>query len=502
MSARPSDAIDDHQSPRCFNVHFKFGEVRSRPGSGIVSGSMTAEAVRWLGTFHTIDNTAWTIMLQETKMHRLGNVVPGSPYEWHEVLPTAGETMTYSKPWSVTSGEGYLFFAGDDEVYRWSGTGAYGYIPVTEGAAIWDTSVRARFIEYFNNRLVLAYTTEAGASVRSQRVRWPEGLNHALWDDTLEEGAGFIDLYEEGEQPITGLKSLQDRLMVYKPKAIMELMPTGTLAPEHVAQTRIRGTGCAAPYTLASTGSHHFFLGEDQNVYLWDGIALRPIGDVIREELQSATSPANFENYIGIVAPTRDEYWLVVEDDNVFVYDWRRDVWTRDTFPSLTALGEVDEITGSVLWSGASGTWAAASGGWDDQLGTPHRILYGGRSDGATIKIDEQFIDDYFAVGSIIDKHVETKDYYFGDDQLGTLHEVLLSYEYLTSDPVEVGVSFDRGSTWITSNITPSASGYSKVNFTRTGNVVRFRFRDNSASGRPRWKHFSFEFVPAGPYRP
>jgi hypothetical protein len=518
FTALPSDSITERNTPRSVNVHFRFGEIRGRPGSGEAERAPVVEDILWIGQHDTVSGMVWRLMITETKIYRWGDATPGAPTGWFEI--TGAGFTNVRRPWTA-HGEDQFFFTGGDQVFTWDGDDASGYVAtvVNEDVAnpneIWGSTslVRARFLEYFNDRLVVAYTIENLGSdlfdTFATKLRWTENGNYTKWDSTLGEGAGFLDLYEEGQGRTSGIRGLQDRLVIYKPHAIVEMVPTGTLSPVHVSQTRSRGIGCSAPYTIASNGFVHFFLGTDGNVYAWNGVQLNPIGDPIVEELRSLYDPAAELNYFGVVVITRDEYWLVFDSDNVYVYDYRRNTWTRDTFPNITALAEVDDTIGTTIWSAVAGNWSQqGTNTWEAYRGTRRTQMVAGRSTGETYIIDERFIDDYFAIGCIIDKVCETPDMYIpsqGDSnpwQLANVKRCLLMYRFINAEPFEIGLSVDRGSTWVTETVVPDESGYSVVDFNVTGNVVRFRFRENNATGAFRWRQFAYEFLDAGPFRP
>lgn len=502
----PSDTLQPENTPRCLNVHFRFNEVRPRPGTTIISGPVIAQDVRHIGEFTTIAGTKWVVELTTQKVFRFGNSSPGTPREFHEVL--GGPAISAGRRWSVTAGEGFLFFTNDGIIKKWDGVAATAYSEVVDADAsgiFTDDKPSARYIEYFNNRLILAHTNEIAATgVRVSRIRWPANAFYNKWKDSIGQGAGFLDLYEEGEEAITGIRAFGDRCVIFKEHSLIDLIPTGVINPVHVAQTRIRGLGCGAPYTIASNGHRLFFMGHDANVYSWDGATLEPIGQPILKELEMLVEPGAFNTYFGAVAHHRQEYWLILNNDNVFVFDWIAGSWTRDSFPSLTALGEVEDTQASETWTTIAGIWSNQSDTWDSISGTEIATMFGGRAGGATFRIDDMVVYDYFAIGSIVDRYVETPDYYFNDDPWtqGTIKRVLLSYEFKNSEPFEIGLSLDRGLTWTTQNIVPVEAGYSVVDFNATGNVGRFRFRENNALGQFRWRHFSYEFVDAGPFRP
>src|SRR5258706_16268724 len=115
--------------------------------------------------------------------------------------------------------------------------------------------------------------------------------------------------------------------------------------------------------------------------------------------------------------------------------------------------------------------------------------------------IDEQYAYDYFAIGSIIDRVLETEDMYIESPwDLAQVVRLMLVYEFVNEQPFEVSVSFDRGRTWYSNLVTPTQQGYTFTEFVRTGNVIRFRFRENNATGQFRWRSYMAEIISEGPF--
>lgn len=503
-TATPADSLDAQQTPGCLNVRFRFGRVQQAPGRDVLSGPVTSDDVLHIGSLSLKDGTTeWPVMLTESKWCRWGGLTPGTPRSWSEVT---GSGLTGTGRYSVAMGEDFMFVArASHNVFRWSGTALDTYTTIPDGGTFSGSGLpRARYVEYFNDRLILGWTTEDGADY-ANRVRWAVNGDHTNWSGT---GSGFLDFYEGNAEPIMGVKGLGARCAVYQPHAIVDLIPTGVAAASFSSETRVRGIGTRAPYTIASTGQAHFFLGTDANVYAWDGVKLQRIGDAILDELQGLVYPDQMHTYFGVVSTLRQEYWLVLSDGNVFVYDYAREAWSRDSFPSITALGEVTDSLSNTTWNTATGTWDSTFKSWSEMGGTSAIRLWGGRSDGATFTIDETVNYDYFAIGSIMDRYCETPDWYLPDPQTGqpdptqtfTLQRMQLVYDHVSDEPFEVGVSTDRGSTWQTQMITPTATGFCFVDWLLSGNHVRFRFREQDALGAFRWRSYSYDFVPGGQY--
>jgi hypothetical protein len=198
----------------------------------------------------------------------------------------------------------------------------------------------------------------------------------------------------------------------------------------------------------------------------------------------------------------------MVTPSSVFIYDYITDSWWRDSLPNITALGEVvDVVAGGTTWSNVTTDWDTETRTWASIAGTTVPSIFAGREDGATFLVDESIGFDYFAIGSIMDRYIETEDYYFPSKYIGegdplatgTVYRLVLFYTWLGfEEPFEVAASFDRGNTWTTKLITPNETGMGYVDYNATGNVIRFRFRESAANTFFRWRHYVMDFTPSG----
>lgn len=502
-SSWPADSIGPEYSPRAINVRFNFGEVRNAPGRGLFDGSPINEPVIKIDNFSLSTDIIWVIMMTRTHLYRRGNVNPGDVLSWFPI--TGAPSLGGPRRWSTAVGEDQFFFCkGNTNIMHWDGVGADPYeliesVAGFQGIGGGTAGISAFALEYFNNRLMAANTVEGGIE-KANRIRWAQSADYRKWDETLGLGAGFMDLNSEGSEAILNIKALGNNLVVYRKQSISEIIPTGTLTPTFIENVKARGIGIFAPYTLATSGQQHFFIGIDKNVWMWDGSSLSPIGTPIQEELKGLVYNDAVLQYFGYCVHSRYEYWLIICDTgrqtfDVFVYDYLRGYWTRDSFSNLYSIGEVEVPLQAYIWLTIPGIWDDWGGyTWNDLKATRVTSIIGGRTDGGTMRIDDQFVSDYYTLGSIIDRVVETEDMYLDTPwDLAQVIRLLLNYEFVNDEPFEVGVSFDRGRTWYTNQVTPVQQGYSFTEFAKTGNVVRFRFRENNATGQFRWRTYGFE---------
>jgi hypothetical protein len=508
--AKPSDELEPEFSPRALNVRFVFSTVRQGPGRSLLAGTHPGDPVRRIGRFSRVDGLTWPFMLTDTGLFRWGNLALATPRQWHRVAgPVLGNP---GKIYDFTTGEDRLFFTRFDQsvssFYAWDGQASSPYAVIVPSSGV---APPCKFVEYFNDRPVVAHTFEGG-QILTNRLRWPVSGDHLNWSGT---GSGFLDVYAPEEQPITGIKNIGGRLAVYRRHSIGDLIPTGTTIPVHQFEVRVSGMGTAAPWTIASNGQQHFFLGQDNSVYSWDGVNLTNVGEPVQDILRDIINQELLEQYFGFVILDTREYWLVLTTGDAFVYNYVYNTWSRDTYGNITAAGEVLDSTGLDTWATAQGTWDAYPGSWADASGTQLSRVFAGRSDGGTFVIDQQVAYDYYTIGSIVDRYAETPDMYFpapataqSADQPdvweeGTPQRAIIIYDPVrTTTPFLFGVSFDRGQTWSEQSITPNGMGLSIAEYNLTGPHVRYRFRENIANASFRWSSFSYEFIPAGPHNP
>ena len=508
----PADNIGQDYTPNCRNVRFTFGKVRDAPGRDILTGPVSNETVRSISQFARIDGiTIWPMLLTDTKLFRWGDTSPGNPPQWHQVQGDV--VLSGIRIYTTAVGEDHFFFCnGNTQICQWDGNAPnshFNIIPVSDGGVL----PKARFIEYFNNRITGAFCTE-GSNTFANRIRWAQNGDFTKWNDTNGLGAGFLDLSDERQEPIRGIRTLGGEMAIYTRHSIKHMIPTGTLDPTYIVVTRYRGTGCDAPYTIASAGQMHFYLGYDHNVWMWDGINATPVGFPVWEQIDALVTPQNMDTYFGMVSTNRGEYWLVIGTD-VFVYDYQRQAWSRDSFPNLTALGEVEKQLPGYVWlnlapppPGIPGIWSVQTQTWEELRQPVITTLFGGRVDGATMIVDDTVTYDYFAIGSIVDRFMETEDMYIGYGEksdpdpmaVGTILRMLLVYNFITTDPFEVGISVDRGMSWQTQLVTPNQLGQSLIDWNVTGETVRFRFREDNVNGQFRWSSYEYEWTPGGDY--
>jgi hypothetical protein len=431
-------------------------------------------------------------MLTDQYLYKWGDAAPGTPAAW---IKATGEVLTGSGRWSWCVGEDYFFFArdGGNGIYRWKGgTSAVEKVP----GAPSDVT----FVEYYNNRLMAGNLVEAAKSW-SNRIRWPVNANHTDWTGS---GSGFLDLYEPEQEPIQGMKVLGNRLVVFREHSITDLVARGTLTPVFSSEQRTSNVGCPFPFTIDSNGVVIFFLGNDGNVWAWNGTQLQPVGNDIYKSLEQVIDLKGGPYYFGRIYPYANEYWLWLGGPNVYVLDTLQGRWLLDYLPTLQAVGDAEVSVALNDWASQTSSWGSYGAKmWREMQARSFSRLIIGKIDRSTVMVgrDLSGTEDNSDVTCMI----ETKDYYI-DDKFGpwlqrTVERAMLVYNYNNDiDPFEISLSVDRGKTWQSVLHYPNSIGYALASWKITGNVGRFRYSTTSKRPVFRWMSMIEEFVPAGPY--
>jgi hypothetical protein len=263
-------------------------------------------------------------------------------------------------------------------------------------------------VEYYNNRQCCGNVAEAGKSW-ANRVRYPVNGNHEDWTG---DGSGLIDFYEPEQEPIQGMRVLSNRLVVLREHSITDLIASGTIAQVFNMEQRTSNIGTIYPYTVDCNGIMIFFVGNDGNVWGWNGSQLQSIGDAIYKTFENIVDPLGGRDiYFGKIYPFQNEYWLWLGGQYVYVFDFLQGRWMIDLFPNISAIGDAEFYVTPNDWGHAVGSWGSfGRTTWQQMNAQATSRLIVGLSDLTTISVGKDIVG--YNTGELIDCYVETKDYY------------------------------------------------------------------------------------------
>lgn len=398
-------------------------------------------------------------------------------------------------------------------IRRWDGTTlTYLAEDLVDGGSN-PVNLAALVLIAFADRIVAIRTMENNVEFPT-RVRWCANGLETAWD-LSHDGAGFLDVRETSDKPLTGGFVLNGRAYVTRDREILELINTGNSQAIFQVQSRVQGKGMRAPYSWAAADYFGFLLGAD-NVYRWDGSNLTAVGDAVKETifegslLPLSAAPSGSTLLVrGVVHADRQEYWLLFpgltqRTIRAFIYNWQHDQWYQDVFDPLDAIDTIYSVDPQLLQPFTT---------------APTReVMLLSERNSKSARIGGHVFLDPTAVADTpnssltpptafpIDSYVVTKDYNAKEMianqaqssvlKMNVLHQV--RFQAAPNVEIEVGMSADRGDTWTTTFARANDNGMASAYFLEPYATVRFRFRN---VGIGTWAIFGqvvYQWKPAG----
>ena len=208
--------LKENESSDLQNIDFdKFGSVVKRNGYTVLCSAGTADPVGSDGLWWYEYNAAGTptrfaVNVTGGKLLKM-DALDGT---WDDV--TGYVTITSGNHFDFVNAFNTLYATnGVDKPIYWAGTGTAGEMAVPSGLTT------AKYTALFNNYLFLGNVTVSAVTYPT-RIYWSTIRDAGTW-----ESDQWIEIGMNDGQPITGLKVLQDRLVVYKQRAVYNLFFTG-----------------------------------------------------------------------------------------------------------------------------------------------------------------------------------------------------------------------------------------------------------------------------------
>lgn len=246
--------------------------------------------------------------------------------------------------------DSYMYAAnGTDQVRRWSGASSTWTTPtwtITNSAP--NPTGKFLAVTGWDNRLVNArYSSTTGGQNKSS-VRFSLPLLPESWD-----GFNWVDLTPGDGEPIMGMASYGNNLIVFKQTKYFVFYGTGT-SSAGTAEFQYRavdaGVGLAAE-GLYCVGNEGVYFVSRKGVFRTDGGAPELVSDILDPLFTNAISPLyggtaiNFASISSArMVEHRQQIFLAVPtgsssyNDTVFVFDPRYSWWTRWDYPAASLL--------------------------------------------------------------------------------------------------------------------------------------------------------------------
>ena len=311
--------LKENESSDLQNIDFdKFGSVLKRNGYTVLCTAGTAGVVGSDGLWWYEYNAAGTatrhaINATGNKLYKMDSL-DGT---WDDI--TGFLTITSGNHFDFANAFNTMYATnGEDLPIQWAGTGTAGVMAVPTGLTA------GKYLALFNNYLFIGNVTVSGQTYPT-RVYWSNIRDAGTW-----EADQWIEVGMNDGQAITGLKVLQDRLVVYKERSIYNLFYTGDADLPFIMPGGGKANspvGCIAPFSIQEIENGHVFLAHD-GLYYYDGSNATKLSYRIFKTLKDDMNNLYFNKAVSCVLKYKNKYMLALTssgrtaNDRVIVWDY------------------------------------------------------------------------------------------------------------------------------------------------------------------------------------
>jgi hypothetical protein len=353
--------LQDNESSDLQNIDFdKFGSLLKRNGysvlnSSAISGTPSVSALHWYEYVSGGTATRKLLSIAGTKIFKMDDL-DGT---WDDI--TGAITITTDKKADFSNFLNEVYITNNTNApFKWNGTGNVSAMSVPTGLT------RARCIAQFNNYLFLANVVVSGGYYKS-RLYWCNINDTATWVAT-----NFIIISKDDGQEIIAIKTLADRLVIYKERAIYNVFFTGDPDIPFIVRKSNSSVGCIAQFSVQEVENGHVFLSYD-GLYYYDGNNSYKISDKITNTLIDLNT-ARFTSACSLVQKNKNRYWLSLTDtgsianDIIIVWDYFHKAFSLYSGIDAASLATVyvDGVTEQVYFGDYGGFVYRADNGVND----------------------------------------------------------------------------------------------------------------------------------------
>jgi len=290
--------LEDNESSGLQNIDFnKFGSILKRNGYLPLNTTAFNSGATWT-SLHWFEKSNGSDFLIGTCGNKLGTASSLSQAATPFTDSTGSVTITAgsNNHWNWAT---YLDTAmgtnNIDVPIQWTGSGNASAMTVPTGLT------KAKFIEVFNGYTFFGYVTVSGA-LYSCRVYWSGLDSITSWDS-----ADFRDVNKNDGQDITGIKTLGDRLVIFKDRSIWIAQFTGDADFPFTFTETPSNNGCISGGSIQKVDNGLIFLSQD-GYYYFDGLNSYKISDRITATFGTFSS-SRFQYSRSCYQLSKNRYW-------------------------------------------------------------------------------------------------------------------------------------------------------------------------------------------------
>jgi hypothetical protein len=300
-------------------------------GTNSLSGTGTPDV--WY-KIHQPESTTYLTLADDTLLDYLGNTLKLLSTGTNYIIRTSflSSDDDYFDSCNIIEGLGegdekeVVFTNGVDPIKLFDGTTLSTLALNGDGTA--PISL-AKFCTYYHGHLIFAYVYDA-PNWMPQTVQWSYRGQPTYWSTG---SAGYSDLIQ-GDDKITGMRVLNQRLYILKEDSLIECYFTGQTDPAfEFIEDRVKGIGCPHGRTCINTGSMLIFKGKD-NIYIFNGMQAVPIGGEVISDILVNEDPDYAHMAFASHLKKENLYCLhIVENGHtstnlIYVLNYLKNSWT------------------------------------------------------------------------------------------------------------------------------------------------------------------------------
>lgn len=265
----------------------------------------------------------------------------------------------------------FVICNGVEAAYKWEGpSGTFAIIAGMTDCEPGGVACIPKILRAYANFIVAFNCLEDSVLIPFQ-VRWAQYGELEIWKNDVDgNGQAGSNPLNDTPSPIMNALKINNYMAIYKKDGVYLMSYVGpplVFAFQKVIDNR----GLVAPRGVVSMGSVHYFLSDD-GFYAFDGAAIVPIGQGIRDFILNDIKPEFMERTQAVIVRQYNEVWWAYcstssegDFDKVAIYSYRTGAWSFadfDSFSCLFAYYQQDNVAweqqpDALLWSLGQGPW-------------------------------------------------------------------------------------------------------------------------------------------------
>lgn len=425
--------IDDAHSPEIMNFLLDRGVLRTRRG-GAALGAAAGVPIMAVVNFITGAGIGFLIRFLTTKLQRWDGAA------WVDIGGAfTGGTSDF---WAYTAFNDTLIFSNNVN-------GLWEYAPLTGLFQQIAAGPNARHLSTIGGRVI-------ASAARGQEgdVEWSAKNNSHGWGIAFE-GAGVEPLRSTpGGQidQVIGVWPISETVsLMVRSNSVWQVTQSGDETAPFRFEQRYAKMGSRSRFSIDVVPGGLVELGTD-DIYVLDDTQPTPIGQLIKDRIFQTVDLTKAK---GLYRPRLRQYWLTLGGDEVYVYSFQDQGWTRLKYPFNVRWFEESIFSyGGITWDSMVGTWDTHPETWDSLLGVANQPgLYFATDAASGVIVAEDLTtetDSHIQAGKVaIGIEIQTPELSASTPlDLVQVNEAWCEYEAAAGQTLTFEYSADGGVTW------------------------------------------------------